>query len=73
MATTKILIAGFGGQGILFAGKALAYSGLKVGKEVAPALRVAAEVKVHLGPGRNVQVEVLVLLHKAPQARLVIG
>ncbi len=35
MATTKILIAGFGGQGILFAGKALAYSGLKAGKEVA--------------------------------------
>ena len=32
--TTKILIAGFGGQGILFAGKALAYTGLKCGKEV---------------------------------------
>ena len=32
--TTKILIAGFGGQGILFAGKALAYTGLKVGLEV---------------------------------------
>lgn len=32
--TTKILIAGFGGQGILFAGKALAYTGLKVGMEV---------------------------------------
>ena len=32
--TTKILIAGFGGQGILFAGKALAFTGLKVGKEV---------------------------------------
>ena len=31
---TKILIAGFGGQGILFAGKALAYTGLKCGKEV---------------------------------------
>lgn len=35
MATTKILIAGFGGQGILFTGKAVAYTGLKVGKEVA--------------------------------------
>ena len=34
MATTKILIAGFGGQGILFSGKALAYTGLKFGKEV---------------------------------------
>ncbi len=34
MATTKILIAGFGGQGILFSGKALAYTGLKVGMEV---------------------------------------
>jgi 2-oxoglutarate ferredoxin oxidoreductase subunit gamma len=32
--TTKILIAGFGGQGILFAGKALAYTGLKNGMEV---------------------------------------
>ena len=31
---TKILIAGFGGQGILFAGKALAYTGLVCGKEV---------------------------------------
>ena len=34
MSTTKILIAGFGGQGILFAGKAIAYTGLKTGKEV---------------------------------------
>lgn len=32
--TTKVLIAGFGGQGILFAGKALAYTGLKAGMEV---------------------------------------
>lgn len=32
--TNKILIAGFGGQGILFAGKALAYTGLKAGMEV---------------------------------------
>ncbi len=32
--TTKILIAGFGGQGILFAGKALAFTGLKNGMEV---------------------------------------
>ena len=32
--TTKILIAGFGGQGILFAGKALAYTGLKADMEV---------------------------------------
>lgn len=32
--TTKILIAGFGGQGILFAGKALAYTGLKNDMEV---------------------------------------
>ena len=34
MSTTKILIAGFGGQGVLFTGKAIAYTGLKVGKEV---------------------------------------
>ncbi len=32
--TTKILIAGFGGQGILFTGKALAYTGLKAEMEV---------------------------------------
>lgn len=32
--TTQILIAGFGGQGILFAGKFLAYEGLLEGKEV---------------------------------------
>lgn len=29
-----MLIAGFGGQGILFTGKAIAYTGLKTGKEV---------------------------------------
>ncbi len=34
METTKILIAGFGGQGILFTGKAIAYTGLQAGKEV---------------------------------------
>ncbi len=32
--TTEIILAGFGGQGILFAGKVLAYSGLIDGKEV---------------------------------------
>ena len=32
--TNKILIAGFGGQGILFAGKALAYRGLLEGKQL---------------------------------------
>jgi len=34
MSTTNILLAGFGGQGILFAGKVLAYSGLMDNKEV---------------------------------------
>ena len=34
MSTTKILLSGFGGQGILFAGKFLAYKGLMEGKEV---------------------------------------
>ncbi len=34
MATTNITLAGFGGQGILFAGKMLAYAGLMGGKEV---------------------------------------
>ena len=32
--TTQILIAGFGGQGILFSGKFLAYEGLIENKEV---------------------------------------
>ncbi len=32
--TSDIILAGFGGQGILFAGKLLAYSGLMDGKEV---------------------------------------
>ena len=32
--TTEIILAGFGGQGILFAGKILAYCGLMDGKEV---------------------------------------
>ena len=34
MKTTEILIAGFGGQGVLFAGKVLAYSGLLSDKNV---------------------------------------
>lgn len=34
MKNCKIMLAGFGGQGILFAGKVLAYSGLKAGREV---------------------------------------
>ncbi len=34
MATTQILFAGFGGQGILFSGKFLAYEGLLEDKEV---------------------------------------
>ena len=34
MAYTHILIAGFGGQGILFAGKFLAYKGLLEGKQI---------------------------------------
>ncbi len=34
MKTTQILIAGFGGQGILFAGKFLAYKGLMEGTQV---------------------------------------
>lgn len=34
MATTQILIAGFGGQGVLFAGKLIAYKGLIENKQV---------------------------------------
>lgn len=34
MEFNKILIAGFGGQGILFSGKSLAFTGLKAQKEV---------------------------------------
>lgn len=34
MGMTQIILAGFGGQGILFAGKQLAYAGMLAGKEV---------------------------------------
>lgn len=34
MATTEILLAGFGGQGVLFAGKILAYCGLMDDKQL---------------------------------------
>ena len=34
MSTFNILIAGFGGQGVLFAGKCLAYKGLTEDKQV---------------------------------------
>ena len=34
MATTQILIAGFGGQGVLFAGKFLAYKAMNEGKNL---------------------------------------
>ena len=34
MATKQYLFAGFGGQGILFSGKFLAYKGLTEGKQV---------------------------------------
>ena len=34
MSTKQILIAGFGGQGVLFAGKLLAYKGLIAEKQV---------------------------------------
>ena len=34
MATTQYLFAGFGGQGILFSGKFLAYKGLTEGNQV---------------------------------------
>ena len=34
MNTTNLLIAGFGGQGVLFAGKFLAYKGLLEGKQL---------------------------------------
>ena len=34
MSTTKIIIAGFGGQGILFTGKLMAYQGMIAGRYV---------------------------------------
>jgi len=34
MATTEVLMAGFGGQGMLLSGKLLAYAAMKRGKEV---------------------------------------
>jgi 2-oxoglutarate ferredoxin oxidoreductase subunit gamma len=34
MATTEVLMAGFGGQGMLLSGKLLAYAAMQIGKEV---------------------------------------
>ena len=34
MSTTNMLIAGFGGQGVLFAGKFIAYKGLLEGRQL---------------------------------------
>lgn len=34
MSTTEIMIAGFGGQGVLFTGKFVAYKGLTEGREI---------------------------------------
>ena len=34
MANHEIIIAGFGGQGLLFSGKVLAYAGLLEGREL---------------------------------------
>ena len=34
MADFQIVIAGFGGQGLLFSGKVLAYAGLLAGREL---------------------------------------
>lgn len=34
MTSTNILFAGFGGQGVLFSGKVIAYAGLMEGKEI---------------------------------------
>ncbi len=41
----EILVAGFGGQGILFAGKLLAWAGLKEGKEVTCIPSYGAEMR----------------------------
>ena len=43
--TTEIILAGFGGQGILFAGKILAYCGLIAGKELGWLARKCAAVR----------------------------
>ena len=40
-----ILLAGFGGQGILFAGKQLVSAGMKVGKEVSWLPSYGAEIR----------------------------
>ena len=38
MADFQIVIAGFGGQGLLFSGKVLAYAGLLEGRELSLSL-----------------------------------
>ena len=43
--TTKIIIAGFGGQGIILTGKLLAYSAMREGKEVTHFPSYGAEVR----------------------------
>ena len=52
MKTTQILIAGFGGQGVLFAGKFLAYKGLVQDKNVSwlpsPALSLSKPMSVRV-------------------------
>jgi 2-oxoglutarate ferredoxin oxidoreductase subunit gamma len=50
--TTEIMLAGFGGQGVLFAGKILAYAALMAEKEVSwlpsygPEMRAARRISV---------------------------
>ena len=47
--TTEIILAGFGGQGILFAGKILAYCGLMAGKELSWLPSYGKLLRLHLG------------------------
>ena len=51
MKTTQILIAGFGGQGVLFAGKFLAYKGLTEGKNVSWLPSYGPEMRVGTASG----------------------
>ena len=49
MSTTQVLIAGFGGQGILFAGKFLAYAGLLQGRNVRRYRQLLRDPQRHAG------------------------
>ena len=74
--TTQILIAGFGGQGVLFAGKFLAYKGLVQDKQVSwlpsygPEMRGGtANCSVILKSARNLPKRLLNASNRKPKTK----